>query len=320
MIEYPQTDEFESVLADARRVLEACERLGDDYSLAQAWNLVGLVEGSGLGRYGAAEESWARGLEYAERGGYAAVKGEIMGWLMIMAIFGPLPADKGIERCVGFFEQADDEKVRAFAQVERAVLEAMRGEFDLARELLADGHRTFQSLGLNVWAANNAQEGYLVEMLAGNPAGAEEMLRASFDELERMGDRGFNSTIAGMLANALEAQELDEDAIRFSRESERLAPADDSYSQALWRTARAKVLVRRGQVEQAEALAEQAVDILPPEMVMARGHAHLDLAVVLHRAGRKEARAAATEAARLFEAKGNLVALAEARRFLEELG
>jgi tetratricopeptide (TPR) repeat protein len=303
-------------------VLEACERIGDDYTLAQAWRLIGQLEGSALGRFGLAQEAWAHALEYAERGGYEAVKGECMGWLMIMAIFGPLPADKGIERCVEFFEKAGpDEKIRAFAQVEQAVLEAMRGDFDVARKLLAEGHRRFESLGLHIWAANNAQEGYFIEMLAGNPEGAAEMLRESYDELDRMGERGFASTIAGMLANALEAQRLDEEAIRFSRESERLSPADDNYSQALWRTALAKVLARQGKFERAEVLAREAVEVLQPEMIMARSYANLDLAVVLATAGRKnEAKAAATQAEAFFEAKGNLVSLAEARRILDDLG
>src|SRR5437870_12468738 len=104
-----------------------------------------------------------------------------MGWLMVMSVFGPLPTDEGIRRCKEVFARAgDDEKVRAFAQVERSVLEATRGDFDVARALLAEGHERFEALGLKVWAANNAQEAYYVEMLAGNPAGAVHALRASY--------------------------------------------------------------------------------------------------------------------------------------------
>ena len=109
-----------------------------------------------------------------------------------------------------------------------------------------------QDLGLRVWAANNAQEGFYVEMLAGNPAGAADMLRASYEEFELMGERGFNSTIAGMLAHALYAQDMDDHAQHFIRESERLASSGDTFSQALWRTALAKVLARRAEAERAE--------------------------------------------------------------------
>jgi tetratricopeptide (TPR) repeat protein len=245
-----------------------------------------------------------------------------MGWLMALAIFGPLPADEGIARCDDFLEKAgDDAKVGAFAHCARAVLEAMRGDFDAARESLAVGRRAFESLGLKVWIANNAQQDYFIETLAGNPARALDVLRASYAELERMGDRVFNSTIAGMLANVLEALGLDEEAIRFSRESERGAPTDDYGSQALWRTALAKVLVRQGHTERAEALAREAVDVLPGEMLLSRGLASLDLAAVLAAAGRREeAKRAAAEAAQFSEAKGNLATLGAARRFLDDLG
>jgi tetratricopeptide (TPR) repeat protein len=193
-----------------------------------------------------------------------------------------LPTDKGIERCNEFFARAGhDETVRAFAQVERAVLEAMRGDFELARRLLAEGHRRFEALGLKVWAANNAQEGFYVEMLAGNAAAAAEMLQASHEAFEQMGERGFNSTISGMLAHALEAQGLDDEADHFCRESERLAAADDAFSQVLWRTALAKVLVRRRDLDRAEALARESIELLPSDMLTMRSYAHFDLAIVL---------------------------------------
>jgi ATP/maltotriose-dependent transcriptional regulator MalT len=222
--------------------------------------VIGRLEGSGLGHCAIGEEAWRRALEYAERGNYAAEKAESTGWLMVMSVFGPLPTDEGIARCKDFFEKAgDDEKVRAFAQVERAVLEAMRGDFDVARALLDEGHRRFEAFGLRVWAANNAQEAFYVEMLAGNPAGAAETLLTRYDELEQMGERGFLSTIAGMLAHALYAQGEADDAERYSRESERLAASDNVFSQMSWRGSRAKVLAQRGETDRAVALAQEAV-------------------------------------------------------------
>jgi tetratricopeptide (TPR) repeat protein len=304
------------------RVLRAFEEVGDEFGLAQAWNLIGRLEGSGLGHIAAGEAAWRRALEYAERGNYAAEKAESMGWLMVMSVFGPLPTDEGIARCKDFFEKAgDDEKVRAFAQVERAVLEAMRGDFEVARALLDEGHRRFEALGLRVWAANNAQEAFYVEMLAGNPASAAETLLASYDELEQMGERGFLSTVAGMLAHALYAQGEDDEAERYSRESERFAASDDVFSQMSWRGVRAKVLARRGETDRAVALAQEAVRLgAPTDNLTPQADATLDLAIVLTTAGRtREARAAATEAARLYEQKQNLVALDNARLVLAEL-
>lgn len=315
-------DDSREVLEDARRALRACEELGDDYSLAQAWNLIGRLEASGLGEVSAGERSLERALAYAERGDYPAERAESMGWLMVMAIFGPLPTAEGIERCKRFFAKAgDDATVHAFAQVERAVLEAMRGEFELARQLLADGTQAFQTLGLKVWAANNAQEAFYVEMLAGNPQGASTVLRASYDALEEMGERGFLSTIAGFLAHALYAQGEDEEADLFSRRSEAAAASDDVISQVLWRSSRAKVSARGGELDRAEELARQAVGLVEQsELLNAHADALSDLAEVLAACGRSaEARSTLVEAARRYERKGNLVALRHARERADEL-
>jgi predicted ATPase/class 3 adenylate cyclase len=312
----------ENLVADAEEALRACEELGDEYSLAQAWTLLGRVRGSVLGSMGHGEEALRRALEYAERGDYAAEKAEAIGWLMISAIFGPLPATEGIARCKHFADTAgDDRAIRAFACVERAVLEAMVGEFDAARRLLAEGTQTIRELGLKVWAANNAQEAYLIEQLAGTPEVAVETLRASYETLEQMGERGFLSTVAGFLAQALYARGDYEEAERFSRASADAAADDDVLSQVLWRTTRAKVLARRGEVAAAEALVRQALDLVEAtDLLNTQGDALLDLAEVLRLAGRTgEAATVAQEAAARYERKENRASLARAREAAAKL-
>ena len=314
--------EVSADLADLHEALDASERLEDDFSLAQAWNLLGRVQGSVMAALGQAEDSWRQALSYAERGNFAAERAESIGWLMISAIFGPLPVNEGIERCKEFLATAaDDPTIRAFCCVERAVLEAMSGEFELARELLAEGTQAITDLGLTVWAANNAQEAFFVETLAGDPASAVGTLRASYATLEELGERGFLSTIAGFLAHALYALGEVEEADRFSRAGEAAATPDDVLSQVLWRTARAKVRAESGDAEGAEALAREAVRMAEAtELVNTQGDALLDLASVLaHDSRRTDALAAAEEAARRFEQKGNRPSLARARALAREL-
>ena len=311
----------EGLLADTQEALSACEELGDDFSLAQAWNLLGRVEGSVMGAMGQAEGAWRQALSYAESGNYPAEKAESIGWLMISSIFGPLPVEEGRARCKVFLEAADeDQAIRAFCCVELAVLEAMSGEFEQARELLAEGTRSISELGLTVWAANNAQEAYYVEMLAGNPEAAAKALRESYATLEQMGERGFLSTIAGFLAHALCAQGEYGEAERFSRASEAAASADDIFSQVLWRTARAKVRAQRRD-EGAEALAREAVELAEgSELLNAQGDALLDLATVLTAGGRREeALAAAKAAVERYEQKGNRPSLERARALAGDL-
>ena len=308
--------------AAAQEVLAACEELGDDYSLAQAWNVVGRVEGSVMGTLGTAEDAWRRALEHARRGEYPAEKAESISWLMVSAVFGPLPVEDGIARCKEFVAaEGADPTIRATCSVERAVLEAMRGDIALARELLADGRRTIEQAGLTVWAALNAQEAYLVESLAGTPTAAIATLRESFATLDQAGERGYLSTIAGFLSHALIARGEDADAERFSRECEEAAAPEDVLSQVLWRTAKAKLRARQGLLGEAEALTREAVRLSEPtDLLGTRAAALAELADVLELMGSRDAALATLrDSARLYESKGNVTALARVAAHAERL-
>ncbi|HEV8098740.1 MAG TPA: hypothetical protein VGP56_06310, partial [Gaiellaceae bacterium] len=248
---------------------------------------------------------------------------ESISWLMVSAVFGPLPVEEGIARCREFLaHEGDDPTIRATCSVERAVLEAMRGDFHSARELLADGRRTIEESGLTLWAALNAQETYLVEQLAGTPGAAADTLRDSYTTLDEGGERAYLSSIAGFLAHALNAEGKNDEAQRFSRESEQAAGPEDVLSQVLWRTARAKILARRGELEPAEALAREAVELSEPtDLIGTRADALCDLAEVLALAGRRrDSQAALGDASELYERKGNLTSLARVRARAVELG
>jgi predicted ATPase/class 3 adenylate cyclase len=312
----------EDVRPAAQEALEACRELGDDYSLAQAWNLVGRVDGSLMGSLGTAEAAWQQALVHARRGDYAAEKAESISWLMVSAVFGPLPVAEGVARCKEFLaDHSADPTIRAACSVERAVLEAMRGDIALARQLLGEGRRTIEEAGLTLWAALNAQETYLVESLAGTPEAAIETLRDSFATLDQAGERAYLSSIAGFLAHALIAQGEDDEAERFGRECEDAAAPQDVLSQVLWRTARAKIRARQGLLDEAEALTSEAVRISErTDLLGTRAAALADLADVLELAGRgAEALTTLREAARLYEAKGNLTALGRVSAHAEKL-
>ena len=133
-----------------------------------------------------------------------------------------------------------------------AALLAMEGRFDRARELLATSDAAFEELGLTLTSAVSHTEA-AVEQLAGDPAAAERSLRRGYDALAEMGDKAMLSTTAALLAHALLAQGRDEEAERFAELSEEVAADDDLITQVLWRSARARALAGRGQVEEAGA-------------------------------------------------------------------
>src|SRR5438067_257651 len=207
------------------------------------------------------------------------------------------------------------------ASSERPVLEAMRGDFALARELLADGARTLSEVGLRVWAANTAQEAFMIESLAGSPEAATGVLLSSYETFEEMGERGFRSTIAGFLADALYAQGEYAESARFSRTCEEAAAPDDALSKMLWRRSRAQLLAHEGDLERGEALAREAVQ-LGEQTDFDNDHADalLDLAESLALCGRRaEALTGIETAASRYERKGNLPSLERAQRLAQEL-
>ena len=312
----------DGLLDDVDEVLRAAEELGDPLTLAQAWNLLGRVEGTLVGALGRAEEAWRQALAHAERGNLRAERAESIGWLMMAANFGPLPVDEGIARCRRFHDEAlDDPFIRGNALVELGALEAMRGNFPLARELLGEGLDTIAELGFALRAAMSMQEAFYVEMLAGDLDAAERIAREAYATLERMGERGYLSSAAALLAHALSARgELDE-AERFSRTSEEATAPDDAFSHVLWRTARAKIRARRGELVQAEALAREAVAFAErTDLLNTHGDTLGDLAEVIALAGRRhEAADVYRQAAEIFERKGNLASLGRVRLAAEGL-
>src|SRR5262249_12341523 len=99
------------VLDDVPGALHAAEEGGGPLPVAQAWNLLGRVEGTLIGSMGRAEDAWLQALAYAERAGLLAERAESIGWLMMSANFGPLPVEEGIARCKRFHDQAADDPV-----------------------------------------------------------------------------------------------------------------------------------------------------------------------------------------------------------------
>jgi ATP/maltotriose-dependent transcriptional regulator MalT len=263
-----------------------------------------------------AEEAWRQGLRHAEGGGLRAERAESLCWLMMSANFGPMPVEDGIALCRRLHDEAaDDPLVQANACVEEGALQAMHGDFRLARELLARGRQTLAELGFTLLVAMCAQEAHYVEILAGDPAAAARITRDAYTQLEPTGERAYLSTAAALLAHALyELGELDE-AERYSRVSEQGSAAEDVFSQVLWRSSRAKILARRGEAAAAEALAREAVELAEgTDLLNTQGDTLADLAEVLTLAGDTAGAASVLEqAAERFERKGNIASLARVR-------
>ncbi len=77
-------------------------------------------------------------------------------------------------------------------------------------------------LGQRVQYAAISQPAAVIELLAGDPAAAERMLREADEILAAAGERGYRSTVSAMLGLALSQQGRHEEAERLADAESRL--------------------------------------------------------------------------------------------------
>jgi class 3 adenylate cyclase/tetratricopeptide (TPR) repeat protein len=312
---------YQEAVREVEQAIALFRRLGDERGLAKAWNLAGHSH-LGLGRATAAQEAWWRAAGHAEAASDQPEQAEGLSWLALAARFSPSTVAKGMETCESILKKSGgDRKVQAHVLDARCVLEAMLGRFSEARESARRAERLYEELGLNVMRANLPQNSGYVEMLASDPVAAERVYRQGYELLEEMGERGFLSTVAALMADAVYEQGRLDEAEKLTRTSEEAAASDDFMSQAMWRCVRAKVLAERGEFEQAEDLAREGVLIVDrTDWINDRAEVRMCLAKVLQLANRPaEAAGAVREALDLFEQKGNIASAAQATNLLRRL-
>jgi len=311
----------EEMMRETSEAIEVLSREGDHAGLARAWVLRGYVHGVAC-NFGDAAEAAARALDEAALSGDSRLQTRSATAYAAAALYGPTPIGEAIERCNEIVEQVSgDRHAAATVRSLLASLEALRGDFERARELYADARAVLEDLGLTVAAAQTAIESSRVEILAGNPEAAERELRRSYEALEAVGERYLLSTVAGLLGQALADQQRYDEADEFAATARELAAEDDVDSQALWRSVRGRVLARKERFEDAERLVKEAVDLLADtDGSLMQFGAWLALAELYELAGNRQlAQDAADAAVRLAEQKQSDVAAALARERLAEV-
>jgi class 3 adenylate cyclase/tetratricopeptide (TPR) repeat protein len=314
-----RTFRFGQALEDAEEILGLAEDLRDDELLVRAQEAAGALR-FWTGRSEAAAELLEPAIARAKaRGASSAHLTRLYGALSGCAMFGYVPADRGLETWYRILDEVSG-TAEADARGVLAALHAMRGHFDEARSHLDRCLAIYRELGSTLHLAA-AQVPYLVEMSAGDAAAAEARMREGVDLLREAGETGFLSTSAANLAEAMYAQGKFVEAEEYSRLSEDNAAPDDVASQVQWRMVRGKLLARQGVLEDAERLALEAVTIAEGmDYYQMLGDALMDLAEVLRLAERPaDAAAAAERAIDPYERKGHVVAVGRARAFAEEL-
>jgi len=314
-----QTSPHEGLYGEVeRRVEEAIpvfRELGDEAGLARALGVAGTLR-LWRGEAALAIEDLERAARSARDAGDRAQEADSLEYVLVAMVWGPTPVEEAMQRVKELRPRAQGNR-RLLVDLLRVQgqLEAMQGRFVAGRDLIAQARALGEEVGLELTLASGVafQAGY-VELLAGDAVAAERELRPACDAMERMGSWGTLASVAPWLVDALLVQGRDQEALRLAERwsAARLAPPEDADAQAGWRRVRAKLLARKGELDEAERIGREATAIASAtDFLDLRAQANADFAEVLRLAGRPEESAAAVqEAIRLHEEKGNIAAAA----------
>jgi tetratricopeptide (TPR) repeat protein len=306
---------------ESTRAIEVFERLGDHGGLARAMQLRGY-DHANAGRYADSAAAFSRAVEHARLSGDAKLEARCAATYALTLVYGPMPAVDAIERCEAIVPQVEnDRQTQATILSCLAHLEGMLGAFEKARVHYARARTLLEELGLLGPAASMSLQTGRVERLAGDLHRAEAEFRRGYDRLGELGERYYRSTLAGLLAGVLYEEGRYEEAEQFRLIGAEMAAADDIATQALLRALHAKLEARRGEWESAEAMVDDALELLSAtDFTSQQIDALLDRAEIMILGGRDDAaRAALEDAIRLAESKQMLPYAERARALLTSL-
>jgi class 3 adenylate cyclase/tetratricopeptide (TPR) repeat protein len=161
----------------AESVREAATELaarGDGAGEGKAWQVAAQTYAR-LGRVGEVETALDRALTAARQAGDTRRTTAVLAAAPRAALWGPSSVVRSSGRCLDVVRilrmTPGNRHVEALALRCQAVLEAMRGRFDAAREILASARATLEELGLTLELHETQVYAGMVELLADEPSG-----------------------------------------------------------------------------------------------------------------------------------------------------
>ena len=311
------TDELERLAKEALTLLEAA---GDHAALAEIWGTLA----------GGVYEMTAQFLEQEHAAAQMIREGELAGisitypgMLSVALLYGPRPVHEALERLeagIGVDSSPAERVVgdHPVAILIRAQMFAMDDRFDEARELATAATEILRERGSPVSYDTVIAE---IEMLAGEFELAEKHLLAAYGYADTNRSPAVTALVAAMLARVLCALGRYDEAQEFANKGREHALANDAFTQVSWRQALALIYADRGEFDEADRLAREAVDFAQTTDAPGfQGDAFFDLAEVLAAAQEPAAAIAALDdALDRYERKGIIPLARRTRERREEL-
>jgi class 3 adenylate cyclase/tetratricopeptide (TPR) repeat protein len=307
-------------LDTVREVVAELEELGDDTALAEGWYVAASLE-SWLGRSEFGGACYRRATDYARRAGNRRLATIAVGNGTLLQAWGWVYAPDGERECQELLAEYAGTSVEPPLRMARALHLSFLGDDEGAQREHARGVELYGQFGNELLRAASFMSKSEQALRAGRVDDAEAAAREGIEELERLDERGFLSTMVGRWAEALCCQGRWQEADEAAQKVAELAQEDDFEPLFRWRSLRARFLAHRGEFEEAERLAREAVEIVEStDWYLQRAEAVQALGEVLELAGRtEEARAAYERAVELFARKGIIPDAEAARRRVEAL-
>ena len=305
-------------LEDAVRIFR---EVGDEAALARALGFAGRLRFWSGDATGAIADLSAA-AKHARAANDHLENDQLIAYIVLAIQNGPISVTEGLRRCRQLREANGGNRRRETIIVRcEARFASYQGNFELARELTALAVALMEDLGLETTSAGVQYEAAEMEILAGDPAAAERIIRPAAEGLLQIGDYGHYATFGPLHADALVLLDRDEEATEIIDLVAEKAIDDDLDAQIAWRRVRAKLLARRNDYTGAEQIAREGVERAKrTDFIDARARAHEALADVLTAAGRpEEALAEIHQAEDLYEQKGNIVGATNARARYSDL-
>jgi tetratricopeptide (TPR) repeat protein len=312
------------MLHQTEGALRLFQEAGDDLALAHArfliWD-IHMCTGEAAHQRELAESA----LENARRARSRLDEAWSLVYLGYALLDGPTPVDESVRSCERLLEDlASDALGEASLDAFLAVLSGMQGRFEHARVLIERSRAAMRELAEGTLAqlvpVVEVMSGR-VETLANDFEAAEQATRAAAERSAEIAFTRIYLEASIDLAGALVAGGRPAECLRLLEDIEHHPGAPDWEHVVKRPATRALALARLGWLEEAEALAREAVGHAEgTEFLGFHADALVVLAEVLQLAGKpEEAASALEEAVVLYERKGNVVSADSARALLEEL-